>query len=378
MVFRQNKGSPRMSSSPTKIDPFFYRLFILTGIVIFLYIFYQLTAVLVPFIVAFILAYLFNPVVKKIQQFGISHRWLAILLLYIFLAIVLGLVLWWLIPLVWKQAEAFWNFLPKVVDYYNNQVRDWVTKRSVIKLPPIHFHDMSRGFVEYLQANYNVNDAHSLFTKLFLSGKNIANVAGMVVLIPILMFYFLYNWDERLAQWQSLIPRPYLNKTVQIAQESDKALMAFVKGQLLVMFLLGTVYAVQLQLIGLNVGLIIGMVAGIASFVPYLGFGVGFITAIVAGFFQFGLDWVKLLMIAGAFMVGQAVEGYVLQPLLLGDKIGLSPLWVMFAVLAGASLMGVVGMLIALPVAAVLNVILQHCIEAYRESKFYQENPSQN
>lgn len=360
-----------------RFDPFFHRLFILTGIVIFLYLTYQLTAVLVPFAVAFVLAYLFNPIVKKIQQTGISHRWLAILLLYIFLALLVGLVLWWLIPLVWKQAEAFWNFLPKAIDYYNNDLRQWVTKRSVVKLPPVRFHEMSRGFVEYLQSNYNVNDAHSLFTRIFLSGKNIANVAGSVVLIPILTFYFLYGWDERLAQWQSLIPRSYVAKTTQIAKESDKALMAFVKGQLLVMFLLGTVYAVQLQLIGLDIGLIIGMVAGIASFVPYLGFGVGFITAIIAGFFQFGLDWVKLVMVAGAFMVGQGVEGYVLQPLLLGDKIGLSPLWVMFAVLAGASLMGVVGMLIALPVAAVLNVILQHCIEAYRESKFYQENNKQ-
>lgn len=357
-----------------RFDPFFYRLFVLAGLGIFLYLLYQLTSVLIPFIVAFILAYLFNPVINKLQKFGIPHRWLAIVVLYIFLSIIIGLVLWWLIPLIWKQAEALWNFLPKVIDYYNNQVRAWVTQRSVLQLSKMEFHELSRGFVEYLQANYNVNDARSLFSKLFLSGKNIANVAGMVALVPILMFYFLYNWDERLNQWQSFIPRPYLNKSLQIANESDKALMAFVKGQLLVMFLLGTVYAVQLQLIGLNVGLIIGMVAGIASFVPYLGFAVGIITAIIAGFFQFGLDWVKLVMIVGAFMVGQAVEGYILQPLLLGDKIGLSPLWVMFAVLAGASLMGVVGMLIALPAAAVLNVVLKHCLETYQQSKFYQEN----
>ena len=132
------------------------------------------------------------------------------------------------------------------------------------------------------------------------------------------------------------------------------------------------VYAVQLQLIGLKVGLIIGMMAGIASFVPYLGFTLGFIAAIIAGLFQFGVDWVHLLLIIGAFMVGQAVEGYILQPLLLGDKIGLSPLWVIFAVLAGAALAGIAGMLIALPLAAVLKVLFQHAYDSYRETEFYK------
>lgn len=148
--------------------------------------------------------------------------------------------------------------------------------------------------------------------------------------------------------------------------------MEFIKGQLLVMVLLGAIYAVQLQLIGLELGLTIGMVAGIASFVPYLGFGLGFIAAIIAGLFQFGFDWFYLSLIVGAFLVGQAAEGYVLQPLLLGDKIGLSPLWVIFAVLAGASLLGFVGMLIALPVSAVINVLFRHLYAYYRSTDFYK------
>lgn len=208
--------------------------------------------------------------------------------------------------------------------------------------------------------------------KVISSGLSVINLVGLFALIPILTFYFLMNWRARLDMWLHAIPKPWQLKTAVIARDCDVALMSFVKGQLLVMILLGLVYAVQLQMIGLNVGLIIGMIAGIASFVPYLGFGIGIIAAVVAGFFQFGLDWVKLGMIVGAFMVGQAVEGYLLQPLLLGDKIGLSPLWVIFAVLAGASLFGFVGMLIALPLAAVINVLFHHAPDAYKNSEYYK------
>ena len=140
-----------------------------------------------------------------------------------------------------------------------------------------------------------------------------------------------------LQNLRRLIPRPYEATTLQIVRECHSVLGAFVKGQFLVMLLLGVVYAVGLQLIGLEVGLIIGMVAGLASIIPYLGFAVGIIAAVIASLFQFGMDWTHLLLVGVVFMIGQAVEGYILQPFLLGDKIGLSPVAVVFAVLAGAN-----------------------------------------
>ena len=158
--------------------------------------------------------------------------------------------------------------------------------------------------------------------------------------------------------------------------ECHSVLGAFVKGQFLVMFLLGVVYAVGLQLVGLEVGLIIGMVAGLCSIIPYLGFGVGIIAAMIAAFFQFGLDWTHLVLVLVVFGVGQIIEGYVLQPFLLGDKIGLSPVAVVFAVLAGAQLAGFMGMLIALPVAAVIVVLLKHAREWYERSSLYQDSTS--
>ena len=137
------------------------------------------------------------------------------------------------------------------------------------------------------------------------------------------------------------------------------------------MILLGVVYATGLQLIGLEVGLIIGMIAGLASIIPYLGFAVGIVAAIIATFLQFGIDWMQLVLVLVVFMIGQAVEGYILQPFLLGDKIGLSPVAVVFAVLAGAQLAGFMGMLIALPVAAVIVVLLRHLRDYYEKSNLY-------
>lgn len=353
-------------------DVFFKRVFISLFLVAIGYIIYQLQSVILPFLVAFILSYAINPLVQKLQDKAHIRRWVAILLVYLSTGLMIGLILWWLIPLVWEQLQSAWKYVPTAIDYYNNTLRGWVRSHTPIRLPAMQVRDMSKGLVDFLKENYNITDARSFFTNLMLSGMNIINVAGIVVLVPILMFYFLYNWDERLVKMRHMIPNRYILSVYRIAKESDEALMSFIKGQLLVMVLLGMVYAVQLQLIGLKVGLIIGMMAGIASFVPYLGFTLGFIAAIIAGLFQFGVDWVHLVLIVGAFMVGQAVEGYVLQPLLLGDKIGLSPLWVIFAVLAGAALAGIAGMLIALPLAAVLNVLFKHAYDSYRETEFYK------
>jgi predicted PurR-regulated permease PerM len=169
-----------------------------------------------------------------------------------------------------------------------------------------------------------------------------------------------------------LLPRRAEHTVVKLAEECNDVLGAFVKGQLLVMMLLGAVYAVGLQLVGVRVGLIIGLVAGIASIIPYLGFAVGLIAAVIATLFQFGMNWMQISLVGLVFFIGQMIEGYVLQPFLLGDKIGLSPVAVIFAIMAGAQLFGFVGMLLALPVAAVLVVLLRYAHQSYQDSGFYQ------
>lgn len=167
---------------------------------------------------------------------------------------------------------------------------------------------LSKAVMEYVQTNYSADSIQAVLLKLAQSGLNFIQIGGTVVLIPIIAFYFLLDWERMLQNLRRLIPRPYEATTLQIVGECHSVLGAFVKGQFLVMLLLGVVYAVGLQLIGLEVGLIIGMVAGLASIIPYLGFAVGIIAAVIASLFQFGLDWMHLLLVGIVFMIGQAVE----------------------------------------------------------------------
>lgn len=352
------------------IDPFFRRVFIMVFLGVVLYALFLMRSVITPFVAAFVFAYMLNPVVTALSR--MMHRMLAILVVYIFGVLLVGALLTWLIPMLWSQIQLAWESIPLAVQWYNKVGRIWIGEQMGSLPVRLELDMLSNTIIAYLQENYQVADAQSFIKKALSSGANVANNVGLVVMVPILTFYFLINWQSRLQTWHDAIPKPYQAKVTVIAQDCDSALMSFVKGQLSVMILLGFIYAIQLQLIGLKLGLIIGIGAGIASFVPYLGFGLGILAALIAGLFQFGLDPIYLGLIVGAFMVGQAMEGYVLQPLLLGDKIGLSALWVIFSVLAGASLFGFVGMLIALPVSAILNVLFSHAYEAYLKSDYHK------
>ena len=351
-------------------DIFFRRLFIFVGLGLLLYVLYLMLPVIMPFVAAFMLAYILNPIVSLLGRH--MSRFTAILIVYLAAILTMVFVAIWALPLIWEQLKIFWNYLPVAVDWYNNTGRVWLQNYTDAELLAIDPEVIRSHTLAYLQTNYQISDAQSIVMRVLSSGLSVMNVVGLFVLVPILTFYFLMNWQSRLETWLNAVPARHRVKIMHIAHDSDLALMSFVKGQLMVMILLRIIYAVQLHLLGLDLGITIGMVAGIASFVPYLGFGVGIIAAIIAGLLQFGLDWIKLGMILGAFMVGQAMEGYVLQPLLLGDKIGLSALWVIFAVLAGASLFGFVGMLIALPVSALINVLFHHAYTAYLDSEWYK------
>lgn len=350
------------------------RIFILAGIALIIWVLYLLKPVVIPFIGAFLIAYLLSPLVDKLHDYKLP-RWLAISVVFIGLAIVTILAFWYLIPLIWEQVKYAKDSIPKGIVWINQTFLPWVAHTFNVDEMEIDTQQFSTVIMDYVQTNYSADSLQAMALKLAQSGLNFIQIGGTVVLIPIIAFYFLLDWDRMLQRLQNLIPRRYEASTLHVVRECHEVLGAFVKGQLLVMFLLGVVYAVGLQLIGLEVGLIIGMIAGLASIIPYLGFAVGIIAAVIATFFQFGLDWMQLFLVLVVFMVGQAIEGYILQPFLLGDKIGLSPVAVVFAVLAGAQLAGFLGMLIALPVAAVIVVLLRHVREFYEKSQLYSRLP---
>ena len=192
-----------------------------------------------------------------------------------------------------------------------------------------------------------------------------------LVLIPVVSFYLLRDWDVMMGKIRSLLPRDREERVVALAGECHEVLGAFVRGQLLVMVALGVIYAAGLMIVGLELGLLIGLIAGLAAIVPYMGFVIGIGAALIAGLFQFGGDLYPMVGIVAVFMVGQALEGMVLTPLLVGDRIGLHPVAVIFAILAGGELFGFTGVLLALPVAAVIMVLVRHVHDLYKDSGIY-------
>ncbi|RZF55738.1 AI-2E family transporter [Acinetobacter halotolerans] len=346
------------------------RIFILAGLALLIWVIYLLKPIVIPFVAAFFIAYLFSPLVDALVKIKLP-RWLAISIVFIGIGVTLTVVLWFLVPLVWKQLMYARDSIPAGIHWINATFLPWLSETFDLVPMELDTDQISKVVMEYVQTNYSSDSVQTFALRLAQSGLNFIQLGGLIVLIPVISFYFLLDWNRMLQSLRRLIPRPYEASTLTIIRECHSVLGAFVKGQFLVMLLLGVIYAVGLQLIGLEVGLIIGMIAGLASIIPYLGFAVGIIAAVIASLFQFGLDWMQLLLIGGVFLVGQMVEGYVLQPFLLGDKIGLSPVAVVFAVLAGAQLAGFLGMLIALPVAAVIVVLLRHARDNYIKSRLY-------
>ena len=346
------------------------RILIIGGLALFLWILYLLKPVVIPFIIAFFIAYLFSPLVDRLQKIGLP-RWLSIGTVFIGIGVAVTMAFWYIVPLIWKQLVIARDSIPVGINWINSTFLPWVSNTFNVEQMEIDTNHMSTIVMDYIQTNYSTDSLQAMALRIAQSGLNFIQIGGTVVLIPIIAFYFLLDWRRMLDSLRRLIPRPYEKTTLEIVTECHSVLGAFVKGQFLVMILLGIVYAVGLQLIGLDVGLIIGMIAGLASIIPYLGFAVGIVAAVIATLLQFGVDWMQLALVLVVFMIGQGVEGYVLQPFLLGDKIGLSPVAVVFAVLAGAQLAGFLGMLIALPVAAVIVVLLRHARDSYEKSQLY-------
>lgn len=352
-------------------DIFYNRLATITGLLLLALLVYILMPVLIPFIVAFVLAYLLNPLVVWLGKIGVS-RWLAICVVFILVGTILGTAISFLIPLLIDQFELAKNNMPVFLDWLNHTARPWVSKHIRYDIEPFNTAEISNEILSYLQTNYNVKDASSIISKIATSGLSAISSLGLYVLIPVILFFFMASWDKNISGLKAIIPPRLFQKTMSLAQECHDVVMSFVKGQMLVMMILGLVYALGLQfLAGLETGFMIGFMAGLASLIPYFGIVVGVLSAVVACIVQFGFDLEVLALIAVVFAVGQGLEGYVLQPILLGDRIGLSPVMVIFVVLVGGNLLGLIGMLIALPVAAVIMVLVRHAYEAYRQSEFY-------
>ena len=340
-------------------------MFIIAAIIA--YLVWLLSPVLMPFVLGAMLGYLGDPLADRLERLGLSRN-LAATLVFILLLLVLVGIFVLLVPLVVHQIEKFITNLPRYGDWAQHTAWPWL--QAKLNLDPKTF-DSDR-LITAVKAHIGSigGVATNVLGKVSRSGLGIALWLTNLVLIPVVAFYLLRDWDRMVAAIDRMLPRSIEPTIAYLARESDKVLGAFVRGQLLVMLALGVFYGAGLSLVGLSVGLLIGMVAGLLSFVPYLGFIVGFGAALVAVLVQYG-DWPHLLLVCGVFVLGQLLEGYVLVPRLVGGKIGLHPVAVIFAVLAGGELFGFVGVLIALPAASVIMVLLRYALERYQRSELY-------
>ena len=347
---------------------------LLAIVLVFGYLMWLLAPVLMPFAVAAMFAYLGDPLADRLERLGLNRMWAATIVFVVIMVAVVGVLLL-LIPLIARQVENLVSNLPRYGDWAQNTALPWL--QTKLHLDP-HTFDSDRmlsAIKEHIGSIGGV--ATVVIGKVSRSGVGIAMWLTNLVLIPVVAFYLLRDWDRLVAKVDSMLPRSIQPTIAHLASESDKILGAFVRGQMLVMLTLGVFYGASLGIVGLSVGLLIGIVAGLLSFVPYLGFIIGFVAAIIAALVQFG-DWTHVLLVCGVFAVGQLLEGYVLVPKLVGDKIGLHPVAVMFAVLAGGYLFGFLGVLLALPAASVFMVLLRYLIERYRMSELYNEEGPQD
>jgi predicted PurR-regulated permease PerM len=324
-----------------------------------------LAPVLMPFAVAAMLAYLGDPLANRLEKLGLG-RTLAVSIVFVVLILAIAAALLLLVPLIARQIENLVQNFPHYMEWGRDKALPWLQAR--LHLDPNAF-DTDRLMA---QVKEHMGSIGSVLGKISRSGVSVVMWLTNLVLVPVVWFYLLRDWDRLVAWIDRMLPRSVQPTVAYLARESDAVLGAFVRGQLLVMLALAVYYGVALTLVGISVGPLIGMVAGLLSFVPYLGFITGFGAAIIAALVQYG-DWTHLLMVMGVFLIGQLLEGYVLVPRLVGEKIGLHPVAVIFAVLAGGYLFGFLGVLLALPAASVILVLLRYLAERYRMSNLYTE-----
>ncbi len=330
---------------------------------------YLLLPIMTPFAAGAIIAYIGDPIVNRLHHWKIP-RTLGVVIFFLIIILIISLLLFIFIPILEKQIATLINKLPAIIDWLQNTFFPWA----------LHFFggakslDLSDVKIELIKSLEQTKGLVSqIISTVTQSGFALIALAFNLVLIPVVAFYLLRDWRTVVDNTRSILPRAVEPLVVRLVHECNEVLGAFLRGQLLVMFCLGCIYSIGLWIVGVEFALLIGIMAGLASIVPYLGFFVGISAALIAAYLQFKTI-LSLVYVVIVFAIGEAAESAVLVPLLVGDRIGLHPVAVIFAVLAGGELFGFVGVLLALPVAAVVMVLLRHAKERYVHSQLYAEN----
>lgn len=329
---------------------------------------YLLGPILIPFAISALLAWFGNPLVNRGQRHGMS-RTAAVSLVFVLMSVLSLLSLLIAIPLLERQIGDLVDNLPRYLAWLQGTALPWLEQRTGLQIAA--YFDPQQ-LVTLLKTHWQQAGgmASTVLAGLSKSGLAIAGWFATLLLVPVVTFYFLRDWPSLVARLRALLPRQLEPTVVRLAQQSDEVLGAFLRGQVSVMIVLGAIYAIGLWLVGIDLAFLIGMGSGLLSFVPYLGAFLGVAGGLVAALVQHG-DWLHVLLVLGVFGIGQLLESFVLTPWLVGDRIGLHPVAVIFAIMAGGQLFGFLGVLLALPVAAVVMVLLRYAHQRYLASEMY-------
>ncbi|MCB1584261.1 MAG: AI-2E family transporter [Marinicella sp.] len=341
--------------------------YILALVVLVGYLVYLLSPILTPFAVGALLAYLFDPLADRLEKLKLN-RTLSVTVVFLVISLIVFSVALILIPALERQISSFIRNLPLYFEWLRQNISPWLKSTFGIQTDIFNVTELTQLLKSHWESAGGI--AQTVLSSVTKSGLVIVNWFMNVLLIPVVTFYLLRDWDIITQRVGELIPRPYYPTVNAITRDANSVLSSFLRGQLSVMLALGTIYTIGLWIVGVELSLLIGMGAGMISFVPYLGTIVGLIAGVIAALVQFG-DVNHIVYVLIVFGIGQLLEGFVLTPWLVGDRIGLHPVAVIFAVLAGGQLFGFVGVLLGLPLAAVVMVLLRHGHERYLNSKLY-------
>lgn len=324
--------------------------------------------IMAPFIVGFAVAYLLNPVVGKMEKRRFP-RWLSALLILGLFFIVLILALILAVPLLVREMIDFIKLMPVAFE----NAREWLITTFPGYDIPQSLQDVRDLDTDVLSERLGsvVEFSKNLLGNIFRSGIAVIGFVAFLTLMPIVAFYLLIDWPRLVGKIDSLLPEKKAGRIKIMLSEIDDSLAGFIRGQLMVCSILGGFYAIALTLLGLDYGFFVGVAAGLLSIIPYVGSIFGLVASVGLAFYQFG-GWEYPLAAFMIFIVGQLIEGNYLTPKLVGDSIGLHPLWVIFALMAGGMLLGLLGMMIAVPVAAILAVLIRHAIDIYKHSAYFK------
>ncbi len=345
----------------------FLGLPLLLALALLAWLAYELRPILSPFVVGALIAYLGDPATDWLERRGMGRN-LAVTLVFLGLTVFLLGAAAVMLPLLISQVNVLVRGIPVAYEWATTSVLPWLTEALALPPESVPQLKIKQTLAENWQSLGKMLAALGRYVGS--SGANLAVSLGNAVLIPVVAFYLLRDWDKITPKVMSLLPEDWQGKAQGLARECDEVIGAFLRGQLLVMMALTIIYSAGLVLVGLDVAVAIGVFAGLFAIVPYLGTVMGIGAAAIAAWIQFG-EISALVGVAAVFSIAQMIESYILTPYLVGDRIGLHPVAVIFAVLAGGQLAGFVGVLIGLPMAAVIAVLLRHLKDYYKASDFY-------